>query len=132
MFLEKDMNERYTSGHFSNGGVEIKIQVICEECKAIGEFISPRKNGEVGIHSIIQSFWVGVSWKSEVVENFQEEFISELGKATSNEERKEILEDGITENAFAETIDFELSFTCKGCGNRITLNDFHLIDLIGF
>lgn len=110
----------------------MKIQVICEDCRTIGELVSPRKNGEAGIHSIAKSFRVGVSWKNEVIENFQEEFISELGKATSNEERKEILEDGISENAFAETIDFELSFTCKGCGNRITLNDFHLIDLIGF
>lgn len=94
--------------------MEIKIQLICEDCKSIGEFVSPRKNGEVGIHSIVQSFRVGVSWKNKVIENFQEEFISELGKATSNEERKEIVEDGITENAFSETFDFELSFTCKG------------------
>lgn len=110
----------------------MKIQIICEECKAIEEFISPRKNGEVGIRTIAQKFPVGVSWKNEVIENFQEEFISELGKAASNEERKEVLENGIAENTFAETIDFELSFTCKSCGDRIILNDFQLTDLIGF
>lgn len=110
----------------------MKIQVICDDCKTIEEFTSPRKNGEVGIHSIAQNFRVGVSWKNEVVENFQEEFIDELGKAMSNKERRELLEDKITENAFSETIDFELSFTCRRCGNRITLNDFQLIDLMGF
>ena len=110
----------------------MKIQVTCEDCKALEEFTSPKKNGEVGIHSIEQNFRAGVSWKNKVIENFQEEFIEELGKAKSNKERRELLEDGITENAFSETIDFEMSFTCKGCGNRITLNDFQLIDLIGF
>ncbi|MBD8015347.1 hypothetical protein [Planococcus wigleyi] len=110
----------------------MKIQVICEDCESIEEFDSPKKDGEVGIHSIEQSFRVGVSWKNEVIENFQDEFIDKIGKAKSNKERRRILEDGITENAFSETIDFELSFTCRGCGNRIILNDFHLLDLMGF
>ncbi|QDY46937.1 hypothetical protein HF394_19955 (plasmid) [Planococcus glaciei] len=110
----------------------MKIQIICEACKVIDELTPSKRNGEVGIHSVEKNFRIGVSWKNEVIENFQEEFINELGKATSNKERRELLEDQITENAFSETIDFELSFTCKGCGNRITLNDFHLIDLIGF
>lgn len=110
----------------------MKIQVICEDCKVKEEFNSTRKNGEVGIHSIAQNFRVGVSWQNQVIENFQEEFIDELGKATTNKERRELLEDRITENAFSETIDFELSFTCRGCGNRLTLTDFRLIDLMGF
>ncbi|ALS78703.1 hypothetical protein ACQKDD_13665 [Planococcus kocurii] len=110
----------------------MEIHVICDDCKITGKFSSPQKNGEVGIHSITTGFQVGVSWKSEVIENFQEAFIRQLGKATTDAQRKEILEDGISENAFSETIDFELCFTCRGCGNRITLNDFQLIDLIGF
>lgn len=44
----------------------------------------------------------------------KEGFVDELGKAKSNKERRELLEDGIMENAFSETIDFELSFSCKG------------------
>ena len=110
----------------------MKIQIICENCHKIAEFIPRKKDAEVGIRTINQEFLIGVSWKNEVIENFQKDFINTLGKAASNEERKEILEDGITENAFAETIDFELSFTCRGCGDRITLNDFQLIDLISF
>lgn len=110
----------------------MKIQIICEECKTIGEFIPNKSNGEVGIQTSAPNFRVGVSWTNEVIENVQDDFIEDLEKATSYEERKEILEDGITENAFAETIDFELSFTCRGCGDRITLNDFQLSDLVGF
>ncbi|MGL3067078.1 MULTISPECIES: hypothetical protein [Planococcus] len=110
----------------------MKIQIICENCSTIAELLPQSKDADVGIRTVNQKFLVGVSWKNEVIENFQEDFIDKLGKATSNEERKEILEDGITKNTFAETVDFELSFTCRGCGDRITLNDFQLIDLIGF
>ncbi|ANU10717.1 hypothetical protein A1A1_09666 [Planococcus antarcticus DSM 14505] len=110
----------------------MEIHVICKDCKTIGAFKSSKKNGEVGIHSISQSFRIGLSWKNEVIENFQEEFVSKLGKATSNKERRDILEEEISENAFSETIDFEMSFTCIGCGNRITFNDFQLIDLLRF
>ncbi len=110
----------------------MEVQVICEECQAIGKFRSSGLNGEVGIHSISQSFQVGVSWKSEVIEHIQDDLIQKLGKATTDTERKELLEEELAANAYTETIDFELSFTCRGCGNRITLNDFHLIDLLGF
>ena len=110
----------------------MKIQIICENCHTIAEFIPHGKDKEVGIRTVNQNFLVGLSWKNEVIENFQEDFIDKLGKAASNKERKEILEDDITENAFAETIDFELSFTCRGCGDWITLNDFQLSDFIGF
>ena len=110
----------------------MKLQIICENCNTIEEYIPRRQNTEVGIRTVNQNFFVGVSWKNEVIESFQENFIEKLGEASSNEERKEILEDGISENAFAETVDFELSFTCRGCGDRITLNDFQLSDLIGF
>ncbi|AIY05470.1 hypothetical protein Plano_1505 [Planococcus sp. PAMC 21323] len=108
------------------------IQIICEECETIGKFRSPGQNGEISIHSNSQSFQVGVSWKSQVIENIQDDLVSKLGKAITDKERKELLEAELDRNAYAETIDFELSFTCKGCGNRITLNDFQLIDLIGF
>lgn len=110
----------------------MKIQIICENCSTIAELLPRSKDADVGIRTVNQKFLVGVSWKNEVIENFQEDFIDKLGKATSNEERKEILETGIARNTFAETVDFELSFTCRGCGDRITLNDFQLIDLIGF
>lgn len=110
----------------------MKIQIICENCSTIAELLPRSKDAEVGIRTVNQTFFAGVSWKNEVIENFQEEFIDKLGKAISNEERKEILEDGISRNTLAETVDFELSFTCRGCGDRITLNDFQLIDFIGF
>lgn len=110
----------------------MKIQIICENCSTVAEFLPRSKDGEVGIRTVNPEFFVGVSWKNEVIENFQEDFINKLGKAISKEERKEILEDGITSNTIAETVDFELSFTCRGCGDRITLNDFQLIDYIGF
>lgn len=106
----------------------MKIQIICESCSSIAEFIPTKNKEEVGIRTIGHQFRVGVNWKNEVIENAQKEFIEELSKATSNEERKEILEDGLPNNAFAETIDFNLSFTCRGCGDRISLNDFQLID----
>ncbi len=108
------------------------VQVICEECQSIGKFQSSAIDGEVGIHSISSHFQVGVSWKSEVIENIQEELLNKLGEATTNHQRKELLEEELAANAYAETVDFELSFTCRGCGNRITLNDFHLIDMLGF
>ncbi|ANU23264.1 hypothetical protein [Planococcus donghaensis] len=108
------------------------VQIMCKECGTTDKFQSPGENGEVGIHSISQSFQVGVSWKSQVIEHIQDELVNKLGKATTDKERKEILEEELAANAYAETIDFELSFTCKGCGNRITLNDFQLIDLLGF
>ncbi|MDN7242764.1 hypothetical protein QWY14_13200 [Planococcus sp. N028] len=110
----------------------MRIQIICEKCSSIAEFLPPRTGEEVGIQTVNKNFRVGVNWKNEVIENVQEEFVKELSEVATNEERKELLEAKLTENAFAETIDFELSFTCVGCGDRITLNDFQLSDFIGF
>jgi hypothetical protein len=108
---------------------EMKIQVICENCSSIAEFI-PKRKEEVGIRTINKQFRIGVNWKGEVIENVQEGFLKAVGKAASDEERKEIIEEGLSENAFTELVDFDLSFTCRGCGDRITLNDFQLIDHI--
>lgn len=110
----------------------MNIHITCENCGITAEF-SPEKNEEiVKVRKINSHFLVGVNWKNEVIENIQKEFVEELGQATSNEERKEILENRLTKNAFAETIDFEVSFTCRNCGDRLTLNEFPLIDIIGF
>lgn len=110
----------------------MKIQVICEDCNSIAEFIPRRKKERVGIRTINKNFRVGVNWKSDVIDRIQMDFVEALGMAASDEERRAILEEGIPRNAFAEPVDFDVSFTCRGCGNRITLNDFQLIDYIGF
>ena len=110
----------------------MKIQVICETCSSIGEFIPHRNHEAVGIQSNYRQFRVGLSWQNEVIENVQQEFVEKLGRAATDTDRKKILEDGLSDNAYAETVDFYLSFTSRGCGDRITLNDFQLTDLIGF
>lgn len=102
----------------------MKIQVICESCSKIAEFIPKDKAGEVSIHSINTSFNVGVDWDSEILHNFQEDFIADLSQATSQAATKQVLFQDLTKNIYTETSDFDLCFTCKGCGEQIILNHF--------
>lgn len=106
--------------------VEMKIQVICERCSKIAKFIPKDKKGEVSIHSINKSFSVGVDWDNEILDNFQEDFIADLSQATSKDATKQVLFEDLTKNVYADTSDFDLCFTCKGCGEQIILNDFAL------
>lgn len=98
------------------------------ELQAHSEIYPSAERLEIGIRSINKPFLVGVSWKNKLIEIVQEEILNELSKAPLNEERKEIPKNKLPANGFAETIDFNLAFTCRGCGDRLTLNDFQLSD----
>ncbi|WKA53441.1 hypothetical protein [Planococcus shixiaomingii] len=102
----------------------MKIQIICETCNKIAELIPQTNTEEVSIYSINKNFIVGVDWENEIKDNFQEGFIADLSFANSIETTKQVLFQDLTENIYAETSDFDLCFTCKGCGEQIILNDF--------
>ncbi|MCP2033023.1 hypothetical protein L1279_000006 [Planomicrobium sp. HSC-17F08] len=104
----------------------MKIQIICENCNKIAELMPKDKISEVSIHSINKSFNVGVDWDNEILDNFQEDFIADLSQTTSNEATKQVLFQDLTKNIYAETSDFDLCFTCRGCGEQIILNNFCL------
>lgn len=104
----------------------MKIQVICEHCNKIAELIPTKKENEVNINSINNAFIVGVDWDNEIKENWNDDFITALRATNSNDETKQVLYNDLTKNVYAETSDFDLCFTCRGCGEQVVLNQFLL------
>lgn len=104
----------------------MKIQIICEKCKKIAEYIPKHEMYEVDVHSIKDSFIAGVDWDNEIKENWNEDFIAALTSTHSENETEQILYSDLAKNIYAETSDFDLCFTCRGCGDQIVLNQFAL------
>lgn len=104
----------------------MKIQIICEDCYKIAELFPTKKENEVNINSINNAFIVGVDWDNEIKENWNDDFITALRATNSNDETKQVLYNDLTKNVYAETSDFDLCFTCRGCGGQVVLNQFLL------
>jgi hypothetical protein len=104
----------------------MKIQVICEHCNKIAELIPVGKETEVNISSINKAFITGVDWDNESKENWNTDFIADLCAAKSNEEIKQLPYNDLTRFIYAETSDFDLCFTCRGCREQLILNQFEL------
>lgn len=104
----------------------MKIQVICESCSKIAELVPASRENEVNINSIHNDFIIGVDWDNEIKENWNEDFIVDLSETNSSNDIKQILYSDLTKNIYAETSDFDLCFTCRGCGEQIILNQFLL------
>lgn len=104
----------------------MKILVICESCDQVAEYKPKHEMTEVGIHTIAERFAVGVDWDNEIKDNISEDFLADLTESDSIEKTTEILVNDIARNIYADTSDFDVCFTCKGCGDQIILNDFQL------
>lgn len=104
----------------------MKVQVICENCNKIAELIPVDKESEVNINSINKAFITGLDWDNEIKENWDSDFIADLCAASSNDEIKQLLYNDLTKFVYAETSDFDLCFTCRGCGEQLIMNQFEL------
>lgn len=102
----------------------MRILVICDNCNQIAEYKTDHEMYEVGVYSIADKFAVGGDWDNEIKDNINEDFLTDLTESTSIERTTQILVNNITKNIYADTSDFDLCFSCKGCGDQIILNDF--------
>lgn len=104
----------------------MKILLVCDNCNQIAEFQPEHDMYEVSIQSVIKKFLVGLDWDNEIKDNMNEDFLTDLTESASVERTTEILVNDISRNIYADTSDFDICFTCRGCGDQIILNDFQL------
>lgn len=104
----------------------MRILVVCDTCNQIAEIQPEHDMYEVSIQSVIKKFLVGLDWDNEIKDNMNEDFLIDLTESNSVEQTTEILVNDIGRNIYADTSDFDICFTCKGCGDQIILNDFQL------
>ncbi|RLQ92110.1 hypothetical protein [Planomicrobium sp. Y74] len=104
----------------------MKILIICESCNQIGEFKSANDMYNVSVRSATDKFLAGLDWDIEIVDNINEDFLTDLTDSSSIEKTIEILVNDITKNIYAVTSEFEICFTCMSCGDQIIMNDFKL------
>lgn len=104
----------------------MKILIVCESCNQVGEFKPAHEMYEVSVRSAADKFVAGLDWDIEIVDNINEDFLTDLTDSSSIERTADILVNDITKNIYAVTSEFEICFTCMSCGDQIIMNDFQL------
>lgn len=104
----------------------MRILVICDNCNKIAEYQPKHEMYETSVQSANNKFVVGLDWDNEIKDNINEDFLTALTESTTIEKTTEILVNDVSKNIYADTSDFEICFTCKGCGDQIIFNDFPL------
>lgn len=104
----------------------MKILISCETCNQTAEYKPKHEMYEVSVRSASDKFVAGLDWDIEIVDNINEDFLTDLTDSSSIERTTDILVNDITKNLYAVTSEFEICFTCMSCGDQIIINDFQL------
>ena len=104
----------------------MRIIVVCDACNQVAEVKREHEMYEASIQAVDDKFAVGLDWENEIKDNMNEDFLADLTESPSIKRTTDILVNKIAMNIYTDTIDFELCFTCKSCGDQIILNDFQL------